>query len=249
MDFRYLERFGNPVRLGRYPRKNLSARTAILELIDDLAREQVALFPSDEGYDVEYLEASGGGHVSFQNILDYLDRQISKAYLGSTLLMDVGDTGSYSLGRVHERTTFGRVAEYDHHCVASTLNQFLLPWIFELNHWPSQYIPTFEFTMKESQDINQLIEALRIAQAMGFKISSEMITEQTGFRAMRPGEHELVLMDANGQMSISSGGNQLMEQAAAMASSEAFTLRRRIEALEAQTLQFSLDAAHAKRAA
>jgi phage gp29-like protein len=203
MDLRYLERFANAYRVGRYPRRNVQGRDEVRQLFDDLMRDQVLLFPSDEGYDIELQEASQAGHASFQGMMDYLDRQISKAYLGSTLLLDIGDVGSYSLGRVHERTTFGRIAEYDHNAVASTFNEFLLPWIFELNGWPKQYVPRFEFTMKESQDINELIEALRVLQSMGFQVSAEMVTEQTGFRQAREGENILTFQTGEeGQMQV-----------------------------------------------
>ena len=244
-DLRYLERFGNPIRKGRYPRKNEQGRAAIQQLLDQLANDQIMLFPSDDGYDAELIEASGGGHRLFQDLIDYMDRQTSKVYLGSTLLLDIGDVGSYSLGRVHERTTFGRVAEYDHNSVAGLINGYLIPWIFELNQWPKEAMPTFRFTMKESHDITELMESLRLAQAMGFKVSAEMITESSGIRKARPGETILeFLPDQNAtggtQINQQGEGADLRTQAgqqgilaeASRQPAEWMTLRRRIESLE-----------------
>ena len=243
MDLRYLERFANAYRIGRYPRRNEEGRERIQQLFDDLMRDQVLLFPSDEGYDLDIVELSQGGHSSFQSMLDYLDRQISKAYLGSTLLLDIGDVGSYSLGRVHERTTFGRIAEYDHNAVASTFNNYLIPWIFALNAWPKKYIPRFEFTMKESQNINELVESLRVLQSMGFRVSAEMITEQTGFREAREGEHILTFEpQEDGNLSVqqqagehdltSPEGRQAMIQDAASQSKELRELMKRLDRIE-----------------
>lgn len=210
-DLRYLERFGNPIRKGRYPRKNEQGREAIQKMLDQLCHDQVMLFPSDDGYEVDLVEASGGGHRLFQDLIDYMDRQTSKAYLGSTLLLDIGDVGSYSLGRVHERTTFGRVAEFDHNATAGLFNGTLIPWIFELNQWPKEAMPTFRFTMKESHDITELMESLRLAQAMGYQVSAEMITESTGIRAARPGETILQFLpdqNATGGMKVTQQGGE-----------------------------------------
>jgi len=221
MDLRYLERFGTPTRVGRYPRRNIQARDALEELINDLARDQVALFPSDEGYDLDFLEASGGGHTAFSGMIQYFDRLISKAYLGSTLLLETsggggrggGGAGSYSLGRIQERSTFGRIVEYDHQGVASLLNKSLIQWVFELNGWPPQYMPSFEFTRKESHDINELIEALRVAQSMGFVVTAEMLTEQTGFRAAKKGETILQVDAGTGEVNQTAGIDILGQKA------------------------------------
>jgi phage gp29-like protein len=249
MDLRYLERFANPYRIGRYPRKNEQARAAVQSLVDDLSNDQVLLFPSDEGYDIEVSEVGQGGHASFQTILDYCDRQISKVYLGSTLLLDIGDVGSYSLGRVHERTTFGRIAEYDHNAVAGFFNNFLIPWIFELNSWPMKARPKFEFTMKESQDASEMIEALRVLQSMGFPVSAEMITEQTGFRQAEEGESILEMgMDEEGNpqvggaLATSTGRQQLLSGIG----NEGFTMDRKkvmdqLNDLEMKVLGIQLD--------
>ncbi len=249
MDLRYLERFANAIRVGRYPRRNEQGRQEIQRLFDDMMNEGMVLFPSDEGYDFKLEEASQGGHNSFQQILDYLDRQISKAYLGSTLLLDIGDVGSYSLGRVHERTTFGRIAEFDHHAVSSTVNTYIIPWIFELNSWPKRFMPRHTFTLKESHNINELIEALRIAQSMGYRISSEMVEEATGFRQARDDETILQVnpMDNGGQGSVtqisgtqdmlSPQGRQQAIQQSEVSPSDMRLLRGQLERVENLLLQ------------
>lgn len=256
MDLRYLERFGNPTRIGKYPRKNNESREALRQLIDDLSHEQIALFPSDEGYELEHYEAAGGGHRGFQDLIDYFDRQFSKAYLGSTLLLDIGDVGSYSLGRIHERTTFGRVAEYDHAAIASTFNTYLIPWLFELNNWPKAFMPSFAFTMKESQDIAEVIEALRVLQTMGYSVSAEMVSEQTGFRKPREGETILSVMtneegavssvdQRGGQFDLLSprGRGKLVEATTQAIGPQLMQLRKQLENLQGQMLSFSAEAA------
>jgi len=210
MQLRYLERFGNPTRIGRYPRRNAGGRQALQGLMNDLAHDQVVLFPGDEGYDLQINELKGTGFKAFSGALEYFDKAISKAYLGSTLLLDAGDTGSYSLGRVHERTTFGRIAEYDHEAVSGVINRFLIPWIFELNGWPKKFMPKFKFTMKESQDATEIIEAMRIAQSMGFEVSVEMIEEQTGFRRARAEETILRVNPEDGSITQTAGANDVL---------------------------------------
>lgn len=241
LDLRYLNRYANPIREGRYPSKSVEGQDAVQSLFDDMAHESMILFPSDEGYDVNLHELSGVGHGSFQSMIDYFDRQISKVYLGSTLLLDVGDVGAYSLGRVHERTTFGRIAEYDHQSVSSVINSQLIESIFALNRWPKHLKPEFTFTLKESHDIGEVLEAMRVAQSMGYPLSVEMLSEQTGIRTPREGETILTVSPDEDGVSVEQkqgvGGPNLMSGPGR----EEYVQQNRDQLREIQSLRVKLD--------
>lgn len=208
MDFRFLDRFGNPTLVGRFPRKNAAGRDKVMNLMEYLTNNGKMVWPSDDGYDIDLFEANGTGHQNFMALLEYLDKQMSQAVLGSTLLLDQGDVGSYALGKVHQQTTFGRIAEYDRRNLEDTLNATMVRWIMELNHWPMEKCPTLIFQQKETEDTFQVIESLKLLQEMGFEITAEMVSEKTGFRQPRPGE-TILTFDPLGAMGGEGGFKQL----------------------------------------
>lgn len=206
MKFRYLDRFGSPTIIGRFPRKNAIGREQIMQMMNYLHTNGKMVWPSDDGYDVEFQEVGSTGDDKFQATIDYIDRQVSQAVLGSTLLLDQGDVGSYALGEVHERTTFGRISAFDRRAVEDTLNNGLIRWLMQLNHWNEDMSPSLSFQIKEQTELATTIEALQTLQGMGFQISAELVTEKTGFRQPRPGE-TILMFDPMG----AAGGSQQID--------------------------------------
>lgn len=85
------------------------------------------------GTDVEFLEASRSGSVSYEQFLAYWDRQISICTTGETLTTQVGEAGgNRALGEVHQEELH-ILADSDGDLLADTLRETLVRWIVEYN--------------------------------------------------------------------------------------------------------------------
>lgn len=206
---RWLQRLSGGVLVGRYPHKDPSARAVVMELLEAYQNDEELAFPSGEEWDVEVKEATRAPADTFMSFIEYADRQISKAILGSTLIIDQGDVGTQSLGEVHERTTFGRIAEFDRIGFAETVNSEIVPVIGQLNHIDRRLWPKFTIPLDETSPARlQILEAYQLLQSLGFDVSAEMVTETTGFRRPKPGETLLALPMPQGMDSLGASADQ-----------------------------------------
>lgn len=92
------------------------------------------------GTDVEFLEASRSGSVSYEQFLAYWDRQISICTTGETLTSQVGDSGSRALGEVHQEM-LELLVDSDGDLLSDTLRERLLDWIVDYN-LPGAAVPS-----------------------------------------------------------------------------------------------------------
>jgi phage gp29-like protein len=191
---RWLQRLSSGVFVARYPAKNPEARSTALELLEAYQEDEELAYPSGPEWDVDIKEATRAPADTYLSFIEYMDRQMSKAILGSTLIIDQGDVGTQSLGEVHERTTFGRITEYDRLGLTETINRELVPVMAQLNHIRAEDCPKFDMPLDEtSPATGQILEAFVLLQSLGYDISAEMISEKTGFRRPKPGETILMV--------------------------------------------------------
>ena len=85
------------------------------------------------GTDIEFLEATRSGSVTYEQWLAYWDRQISICVTGETLTTQVGDAGgNRALGEVHQEM-LDLLVDSDGDALADTLREQLLEWIVGYN--------------------------------------------------------------------------------------------------------------------
>lgn len=146
---KFVERYGIPTPVGKYPRG--TPNTQINELIDQLAKmveDAVSAIPDDNS--VELLEHKGGQHSVHGAFLNLCNRELSKALTSQTLATEVQDKGSRATAEVgREREEAGQ--ESDREMVQATWQE-LCDWITELN-FPGARPPVWEFY--EESDVSQ----------------------------------------------------------------------------------------------
>lgn len=115
---RYMERFGEPVPVGRAPMDNITLPNgkkttglAIMgEILQNLRSRATVVLPDDRtllgtsnaefDYQIEYLESQMRG-ADFERYLMRLDEEISLALFTPLLILRTADVGSYNLGTTH----------------------------------------------------------------------------------------------------------------------------------------------------
>lgn len=128
----FLEKFAGPTIVGKTPYGMMT--DAQLQLLNTLVSARTAsAITVPIGTDVEFLEASRSGSVSYEQFLAYWDRQIAIGTTGETLTTQVGETGgNRALGEVHQEQ-LEILADSDGDLLADTLRETLVRWIVEYN--------------------------------------------------------------------------------------------------------------------
>lgn len=127
----YLERFGTPTPVGKYPLTLPQDEIKkLLISLQGIGQEGSVAVPQEVL--LEMLEPKVG-NVNYQNMIDYVDKQISIAVLGETLSTTSSPTGlGSSTAQVHNEVRL-ELTEADAVLLAGTLNNTLIRWLVELN--------------------------------------------------------------------------------------------------------------------
>ncbi len=166
----FLEKFAGPTVVGKTPYGMLTdEQTRLLNTLMDIRTSSAVTVPI--GTDVEFLEASRGGTVSYQDFCAYWDAQISICVTGETLTTQVGEGGgSRALGDVHENQ-LEVLADADGDLQTDTFRETLCQWIVDYN-LPGAAVPA----IRRIRNKNEKAEADTLkAKAEAAKAADEAI--------------------------------------------------------------------------
>ena len=140
----FCEVFGMPLRLGVYsPAATKEDREALIEAVTQLGSDAAGII--SESTRIEFVEAAGKGAGSpYKDIVDLMNREISKAVLGQTLTTEVGDGGSYAAGVVHEGVR-ADIVRADARALERTINRDLIRPLVRFNFGPQAIPPRLRF--------------------------------------------------------------------------------------------------------
>jgi phage gp29-like protein len=136
----FLEKFAGPTVVGKTPYGMLTEEQN--KLLNTLLSVRTAsAITAPIGTEIEFLEASRSGTVSYEQFVDYWDRQISICVTGETLTTQVGaNGGNRALGEVHQEQ-LDVLADSDGDLLADTLRSQLCQWIVDYN-LPGAAVPS-----------------------------------------------------------------------------------------------------------
>jgi len=128
----YCEKFGSPTTVARHPPgAALEEKQALRRIVGSLQQETGIVLP--EGVELTLLEGARSGSVeTYLELIEFCNREMSKALLGQTLTTQSDGRGSYALGQVHENVR-ADIIRSDARALAGIVNATLIPWIVELN--------------------------------------------------------------------------------------------------------------------
>lgn len=136
----FLEKFAGPTVVGKTPYGMLSSeQNRLLQTLVSIRTSSAVTVPI--GTDVEFLEASRSGSVSYEQFISYWDRQISICVTGETLTTQVDKGGgNRALGEVHQ-DQLDTLADSDGDGLADSLRDSLAAWIVDYN-LPGAAVPS-----------------------------------------------------------------------------------------------------------
>jgi hypothetical protein len=143
----FLDKFAGPTVIGKTPYGTISEeQRRLLNTLTSIRTSSAVTVPI--GTDVEFLEASRGGTVSYQEFLTYWDKQISICVTGETLTTDIGSAGSRAASETHA-DMLDMLVDSDGDLLGDSLGDSLIRWIVEYNV-PGAGVPKVSRERQES---------------------------------------------------------------------------------------------------
>ncbi len=187
----FLEIYGLPLRLGRYPLgASDEEKTTLMSAVVNIGHAAAGILP--EGMAIEFQQAAQGSADPFLAMMYWAEQSISKAILGGTLTSAVDGKGSYAAAQVHNEVR-GDILRADLRLAARSLSRDLVAPLARLNT-RLQRLPTFRFDLGEAQDLAALADALPKLAAAGLPIPLRWVQDK--LRIPAPEEGEPVLQRA-----------------------------------------------------
>ncbi len=159
----FAEVFGMPIRIARYePSATPEEKREMLRMLESLGSNAAGIF--SRAVELQIVEsnrqASGG---PYERLLDFLNREMSKAWLGQTLTTDIaGQSGSVAASRVHEQVRQDILLD-DLRKEARTMRRDLLAPLTRLKFGPDAPVPLFVREVRGTEDKVTLANILDVA--------------------------------------------------------------------------------------
>jgi len=176
----FLEIYGLPVKLGRYPSgANDKEKSTLLRAVLSIGHNAGGIIP--KGMDIEFKEAAEGGEGPFMAMINLAERTMSKAILGGTLTSGTGEgTNTNALGNVHNEVRV-ELRNSDLKQIANTLSRDLVYPLYALNcktfRGPHR-LPRFEFDISEPADLKHYADSLPPLIDRGMQVPQAWLHEQ-----------------------------------------------------------------------
>lgn len=171
---RFLEMYGLPLRLGKYPAGiGDKQRDQLLKAVRNIGNDGAGVVPSN--MTIDFIQAMKSGTVDdFLNAIEYWERKQSMAILGGTLTSQAdGKSSTNALGAIHDKVR-REIMLHDVGQIAPTMNsQVLRPVALINGMFPEDRLPVFEYQTQETVDQGKMVDVLDKAAGLGMEIDVE----------------------------------------------------------------------------
>ena len=170
----FAEIFGAPFRMGKTDVRDEALRNNMFDMLENMGRNAFGVFDKDDI--IEFVrDNKTDSHNVFNELVERVNGELSKLFLGSTMTMDDGSSRSQS--EVHERTS-GAINKEDAFFILSQVNDILIPFL-NANHGfkiTGRFI--FDDTENTSKTEQFKIDAELVK--LGYNVPKEYFTETYG---------------------------------------------------------------------
>ena len=186
----FLEIYGIPVRIGKYPSgASEKEKMTLLRALVGIGHNAAGIIPA--GMELDFLDAATGDPKAFELMLNWCERTQSKVILGGTLTSGAdGKSSTNALGNVHNEVRKD-LRDSDIRQVGSTITRDLLYPLAVLNGLAPDGMrrcPVFRLDVGETEDIKVYAEALPKLVNIGFQIPVQWAQEKVGIPQPEDGE-------------------------------------------------------------
>ncbi len=194
---RFLEVYGMPLRLGKYPSGiGKDQRNELLRAVRNIGSDSAGVVPNT--MQIEFIQAMQGKASDFLQAVEYWERKQSIAVLGGTLTSQAdGRSSTNALGQVHE-VVRREILMHDVQQLAPTITrQLLLPICVFNGIFKPERMPRFTFDTEEAVDQQAVVDMLDKAVSLGMQVSLDWAHKK--LQIPQAGEKDAVLGKAAAQ--------------------------------------------------
>jgi phage gp29-like protein len=183
----FLEIYGLPVRLGRYPSgASEPERSRLLAAVTAIGHNAAGILPANMA--IEFQNAAAGEPDAFLAMIHWAEKSISKAILGGTLTSEVDGKGSYAAAQTHDEVRW-ELRQADLRQLSKTLTRDLIQPLVLFNTTLTR-VPQFVFDDTEPEDMALYADALpKLASIMDIPVD----WARRKLKIPTPAKDELVL--------------------------------------------------------
>jgi phage gp29-like protein len=181
----FAEVYGFPFRLGKYPPGASEEDIGkLLQAVHGMGVDAAAVIP--QSMEITLVDGKTNGSADlYERLVQYLDRQVSKAVLGQTATTDA-DTGGLGSGKEHGEVR-ADIERADAKLLAGTLFEQLVVPIVAFNFGPQGSYPKLKIGREEAVDIQGMTAALGALVPLGLEVEMSVVRDRLGFPDPAPG--------------------------------------------------------------
>jgi phage gp29-like protein len=182
----FIDRYGYPVRIGKYGKKATEQDIATLKrAVAAIGQDFGAVIP--ESALLEIIESKHAGETStvYNNMADWIDKQISKLVLGQTMTTDEGSSRAQS--ETHDKVR-NDIADSDIQHIVDTLNAALVAPYIDLNFGGQPAYPKIDLFKPDEKNIEQIITAVERLGPQGLKVKADEVRALIGLSNPEDGD-------------------------------------------------------------
>lgn len=190
----FLEIYGLPLRVGKYPAgASDDEKRRLLQAVVQIGHNAAGIIPAS--MELEFQAAAAGTEVPFAAMWDRMDAAESKAILGQTLTASEGKNGTQALGNVHNEVRHD-IRNADARLIESSVSSQLIRPMALLNFAGAESLrmPKLKIDTGEPEDLALFAEALPALARAGLQIPVDWA--QGKLRIPKPAEGEEVMTGA-----------------------------------------------------
>lgn len=186
----YADKHTTPTAIGTFtlgtPEEEVKSLFTALQRLG----QETALVIPDE-MDVKWLEGGAGRPELYENLIGYIDQQISFLINGeSTVGQDTGSTGSYARDSVADSVRMRKAKAFSEQ-LDEILNATLIRWVVELNY-PGASVPrlrrNFE-DLEQREDPVKVVQMMAQLQSLGYTVSDlDWVRDKLEIPSLEKGE-------------------------------------------------------------
>ena len=186
----FLEIYGLPLRLGKYPTgASEKEKSTLMKAVMAIGHNAGGIIP--RGMEIEFQEAAKGGSDPFESMIAWCERTQSKAILGGTLTSQAdGKSSTNALGNVHNEVRH-ELCISDAKQIANTITRDLIYPMYALNcrsYRGPRRIPRFEFDLSTPDDLSYYAQHLPPLVDIGVQVPESFVTDRCQIPAPANGE-------------------------------------------------------------
>ncbi len=173
----FLDIYGVPIRLGKYPASMAEKKSLLLKAVRSIGSDAAAVIPQE--MEIELIETKGSANATaFRETIEYWDKQTSKCVLGQTMSSD--DGASLAQSKTHEHVRFD-IRDADGRSVSATINEQLIKPFVLLNFGIRPVYPTVRLFQRKPEELVPLMQSTKTFVDLGGKVQASEVRDRLGY--------------------------------------------------------------------